>query len=141
VTFTDELLDVKVRWGSEEVDATLRYTVGDEAVVAIAVRDQEVSCAGADLFDALVAVRRELESRGILVGINGARRDVYPSQMLRQASQGRFAYVLSFPRQSAPTGSVDILAPAAFEDIGTVEEQRAWFERWASSPVSEESGR
>ncbi len=53
---------------------------------------------GDDLFDALATARRQLEADDIMLVCNSARKDVYSSQMLRQAMSGRQAYVLSLPR-------------------------------------------
>ena len=79
----------------------------------------------------LVAARRGLEAHGFLLGCNGGRRDVYPSAMLQQTSQGRRAYVLSSPPGGSRLPAVDIFAPAPdLSLVATVDEQRASFERW-----------
>lgn len=87
---------------------------------------------GLDLFDALVDARRSLEAAGAMIACNGARRDVYPSEMLRQSTGGRRAYVLSDRR--GPQTSVDIFEPADWSSIASVDEQREEFLRWVGNP-------
>jgi hypothetical protein len=97
-----------VSWEEVEVPAfqaglstpcSVRFAPGDVCVVE--VRLDTLSRArgeGPDLFDALVMARRILEAKGVLLGCNGSRRDVFPSPMLRQSTSGRRAYVLTLPR-------------------------------------------
>jgi hypothetical protein len=87
---------------------------------------------GVDLFDALVGARRSLEAAGAMIACNGARRDVYPSQMLRQSTGGRRAYVLGDPR--GRRASVDIFGPADWSLIVSVDDQREEFVRWVGNP-------
>lgn len=65
---------------------------------------------------------------------NGARLDVWPSGMLRQAGYGRRAYVLTMPPSAARTSTVDIFEPAPKSSaLATVDEQREWFRRYWNS--------
>jgi hypothetical protein len=89
---------------------------------------------GTDLFAALCDARRQLEPV-IYIACNGARRDVYPSAMQRQAVKGRCAYVLTLPRTKERPQTVDIFESANHAEIATVDDQIAWFERWNSSPL------
>lgn len=112
--------------------ARLRFAVGDVCVVEAAIGDDvDVRGEGPDLFEALASVRRVLEASGVMIACNGSRKDVFPSQMLRQASGGRFAYVLTIPRSPARPQTVDIFAPAPESaELVSVDDQRAWFDRW-----------
>ena len=75
-----------------------------------------------------------LDANGIMLRVNGARRDVFPSAMLRQTSQGRMAYVHTLPRSKMRAVAVDIFEPAPPEaQLATVDEQRAWHDHWAQS--------
>jgi hypothetical protein len=107
---TWEEVTVPVVRGGELVTSRVRFTVGDSCVVEVSVGDDvHARGKGPALFGALVSARRELETHDVLVACNGARRDVCPSAMLRQATGGRRAYVLTVPRTAARPPTVDIL--------------------------------
>jgi len=103
-------------------------------VEAVIGDDLDVRGEGPDLFEAIVSARRVLEASSVMIACNGSLKDVFPSQMLRQGSSGRFAYVLTIPRSAARPETVDIFAPApASAELASVDEQRAWFDRWRDS--------
>jgi hypothetical protein len=81
-----------------------------------------------DYFECLLAVRSRLQTEGIRVCCQGARRDVWPSSMARDMGSGLAAYVLT----SAPGRPelVPVFDPADVALIGTVEEQEAHFRSW-----------
>src|SRR5690348_10532320 len=107
--------------GDDAFPATVRFAAGDPCVVEVLVgREDRVRTEGPDLFEALVDARRMLERRALRLACNGSRRDVYPSQMQRQATQGRRAYVMTMPRTTTRLAVVDIFAVApAGVDIAT----------------------
>ena len=121
--------------GMDRVTALLRFAVGNPCAVEVSVAGQRAATGkGSDLFEALVAARRELERHDVLLACNGCRRDVYPSPMLRQAAFGRRAYVLTVPRTQTKPPTVDIFEHAP--DVSTavkVADQRAAFEEWLGS--------
>ena len=87
---------------------------------------------GSDLFDCLVEFRRALAQQNARLLCMGAAVSVYPSAMSRQAG-GRMAYRVRPGRPAAKEDIIDIFAPAPLEDIGSVEEQRRFFEQWLTS--------
>ena len=136
---TWEEVNVPAVRGGRLVTSRVRFAVGDACVVEVSVGDDiDARGEGPDLFEALASARRQLEVRDVLVGCNGARRDVFPSAMLRQATGGRRAYVLAVPRTAARPPAVDIFAPAPdMSALATVDEQRVWFDRWRQTGPSE----
>ena len=76
-----------------------------------------------DAFDALSAVRLELERDGWLLGVEGARGDVWPSGMARDQGGGLRAYRLRRGRTPRSEDLVDVFAPAT-EHLAIVAEQR-----------------
>jgi len=123
----------------EPVTSRVRFAAGDVFVVEVKVGgDLEVRGEGPDLFEALASARRSLEADGVVLACNGARRDVFPSAMQRQAAGGRYAYVLEMPRAASRPPVVDIfaLAPEA-SVLVTVDEQREWFDRWRQAGPGE----
>ena len=119
------------------VTSNIRFSVGDECVVEAAVGDDlRPRGEGPDLFEALASVRRDLERYDVVLACNGSRQDVFPSQMQRQASAGRSAYVLTIPRSAVRPEMVDIFAPAPGSAVlASVADQRAWFDRWTRSGI------
>jgi hypothetical protein len=130
-----EAVTVPAVRGGDRLVSTLRFATNDPSVVEVKVGDDPpVKREGLDLFEALAAVRRALEARSVMLACNGARRDVYPSAMLRQVTDGRRAYILTMPRTPLRPAVVDIFAPAPEDSVlATVDEQRAWFESWVRS--------
>lgn len=86
---------------------------------------------GTDLFDALVALRRRLEAIGCRLLCAGARRDVYPSGMARAMGGARKAYIFELGRSARDL--VDIFAEAKPAQVGTVDEQEQFRQKWAAS--------
>jgi hypothetical protein len=84
----------------------------------------EVSATAGDAFAALSDVRGRLEDRGWRLAVAGARRDVYPSGMAREAG-GTRAYVLRPGQPSRET--VYIFDGADERDIASVAEQEEYF--------------
>ena len=78
-------------------------------------------------FRALVEVRKQLETEGLLIACNGARRDVYPSGM---SLPGYKAYILEMGKQA--TQLVVIFDEAEIATIATVGEQKKYWEAWLS---------
>lgn len=114
--------------------ARVRFAADGTCFVEVVLGSGEViSGDGSDLFEALSAARRRLELSGLLVVCNGARRNVFPSPMLRQAVAGRRAYVLEIPRTADRPPVVDIFEPAEAREVCTVDEQLAWHSQWLAS--------
>ncbi len=81
----------------------------------------------------LKRLRIELEKEGVLLLIQGSRRDVYPSG-LQMSMRSNGAYVHSNGKGGGEL--VDIFEPVKEENfnlIGTVREQADYFKRWAKS--------
>ena len=85
---------------------------------------------GEDVFQCLQMIRLDLENQGIKILCNGARKNVSPSGMGRQMSNGQKIYVLNLG-QSA-TELVDIFDPAEVTEIGTVAEQLDFYKEWVN---------
>ena len=49
---------------------------------------------GPDMFEALVRLRRQLEPDGLMVAVQGSRRDTYPSGMARDMGGGMRVYIM-----------------------------------------------
>ncbi|GAB3175511.1 hypothetical protein GCM10027059_49180 [Myceligenerans halotolerans] len=76
-----------------------------------------------DLWECLKSIRGDLERLGILVCCQGARRNVLPSGVNRQMSDGRLAYLIQAGRTPSDDDLVDIFDPAECADVVTIDEQ------------------
>ncbi len=86
-----------------------------------------------DLFEALRLIRRDLEPLGWRLAVNGARRDTWPSGMLRDQLVGAAVYVLPPDPRQVPE-VVATFGPAADELLATVAEQEDAWEAWRRLP-------
>lgn len=82
------------------------------------------------MFEALVRLRRQLEPDGLTVAVQGARRDTYPSGMARDMGGGMRIYVLKPEGRARMDDLVETLDDAPPDQIGTVDEQRAFADAW-----------
>lgn len=83
------------------------------------------------MFDALIVLRKQLESAGLRLLCAGARRDAYPSGMARSMGGARKAYIFGLGKPA--TELVDIFAEAQPEQVGTVDEQQRYRQQWMAS--------
>ncbi|MFD0277818.1 hypothetical protein ACFVHB_28460 [Kitasatospora sp. NPDC127111] len=89
------------------------------------------SAAGDDLFEALKSVRLQIEPLGYLLLCNGARIDAHPSGMSRDTTGGRTLYLL---KARAARTRVFIFDRANPADVGTVADQREFYQAWLRTP-------
>lgn len=111
---------------TENVEVYLSVASEHPAALLVQVgRDEEREFPGVDLFDCLLSLREHLESRGLLLCCQGARRDVSPSGMTRQMSNGRLAYIIRPNARVSDDDLVDIFEPADCRDAVSVAQQKA----------------
>ncbi|HEY3606445.1 MAG TPA: hypothetical protein VGL06_03045, partial [Pseudonocardiaceae bacterium] len=74
--------------------------------IALVTRYGSYTCpytaTGPDMFETLVRLRRQPEPDGLMIAVQGSRRDTYPSGMARDMGGGRRVYVLHLGRQGHP---------------------------------------
>lgn len=84
---------------------------------------------GPDYFAALVPLRQQLETRGELLIVLGARPDVRASGMQRDMGLGLCAYRLSDERGPRPE-VCNVFTETDPDAVGSVAEQQAWHAAW-----------
>jgi hypothetical protein len=84
-----------------------------------------------DLYKAMQSLREYLETKSCQLLCAGARPDVVPSPMYRDMDGGCKAYVIHLGKQA--TELVDIFDYAEPAVVGTVQQQREYFEAWRAS--------
>lgn len=85
---------------------------------------------GNDLFGSLVDARLQLEASGWLLAVQGARRDTYPSGMLRDFG-GNQVYVLE--RGKPAREKARTFADAPIDMVATVADQENAYHEWLAS--------
>ena len=83
-----------------------------------------------DVFEALVRLRRQLEPDGLMIAVQGARRDTYPSGMARDMGAGMKVYVLHPGLRGRRGDLVETLDDALPDELATVDEQQAFRDAW-----------
>jgi len=94
---------------------------------------QEFGATGEDFFSAFADVRSQLEPFKIRVLCYGACRNVYPSGMLRDMANGLKAYKLSLGKKPDRSDVVGIFDKGPEMDIGSVDDQRRFYDQWFNS--------
>lgn len=89
---------------------------------------------GPDVFEALVRLRRQLEPEGLMIAVQGSRRDAFPSGMARDMGGGERIYVMRPGRGATFDDLVDTLADATVDQLATIDEQRAYWDAWMQQP-------
>jgi hypothetical protein len=105
----------------------------EECSVAVTLDGECFVGLGGDYFDALIEVRKKLESRGYLVDLYGATRNVWPSAMSRSMGGGLKAYRLHIGRHATLADLVDIFSSGPDSEPCSVAEQEAFMKAWFSS--------
>jgi hypothetical protein len=83
-----------------------------------------------DLFASLLELRRKLEPLGIQLCCNGARRDAWPTGMMRDMGGGFAVCLHDGVAEGARAPEVRTLAYAPPDEVVSVEDQNAWCEAW-----------
>jgi len=123
--------------GETELTARVSWEAAGYTAYHVSVEIDGVlwSATEPDAFSALVEVRRGLDAAGILLGVEGARTQSYPSGMARDQGGGLSVYRMTMGQRARIQDLYETFAPAAREDVATVVEQEQFFEAWI-----EESG-
>lgn len=117
-----------------QVELSVARQQDDAYVVAVQSEGLgRITGTGPDMFAALVAVRRTLDQAGLRLLCNGARRNVRPSQMGRQMSEGRKAYRYTLGERPSRVDLCDIFDPAPADEVASVLDQERFWEDWKRS--------
>jgi hypothetical protein len=95
--------------------------------------DKELESTSDNFFDALSAIRQELERDDLLLFCYGASRNVYPSPMILNMGVGEMAYKLTLGRKPRQEDLVSIFDIGADVVPVKVSEQVQFYEEWMRS--------
>jgi hypothetical protein len=115
--------------GSGVERGVLTIGEGGSCELVLEVGERSYRATGFDLFDSLVTLRGVLEAEDLLICVEGARSDVYPSGMSRQMGTGRGAYRHVVGRRPDRGDLVDIFDETCCDDVVRIEEQLASIRR------------
>lgn len=125
---------IQLQHADQVENALLVTTLDDQGChVRCDFRGISVSGRADDFFEALTAVRQQLEMHGLLPLVWGASRDVYTSPMARDLSHGQLAWRLVPGCKPAKDQLLNIFESGADMQVVSVAEQRACFEHWLAS--------
>ncbi len=110
------------------LDAALEtYQIYDEFFTKLKIDNQVYECNAVDMYACLEYYRLLLEKQDTFILCYGSRIDTYPSGMLRDMSGGFRTYLLVWGE--LPTIVVNLL-DYSDEKIGTVKEQKDYYDKW-----------
>lgn len=98
--------------------------------IELSLNGDRLTATASDVFESLVRLRHQLEPSGLMIAVQGARRDTYPSGMQRDMGGGSEVYVLRPGQKGSPDDAVRTLDDAEVEQLGTVAEQQAFHAAW-----------
>ncbi|MCZ2525922.1 hypothetical protein [Streptomyces sp. HB2AG] len=128
--------DAVAHRGEQQAVVALRWRADDSSHTSWTVTADgpwgRVCGRGPDCFEALARVREQLESAGWLLGVNGARRDTWPSGMGR-ATGGLVVCRLVPGARPTRADLLDTFADAPREMLATVAEQTLFEHQWTES--------
>jgi hypothetical protein len=101
--------------------------------VRLACREQSFIGEGTDYFEALVALRRQLEAQGTFIRVNGAGQNVWPSGMSRSMGGGIKAYRMTLGSQARMADLVHIFECSTGIEPATIAEQERFRDQWFAS--------
>ena len=133
---------VPIQQGELTLEAQLNYTEREDGQCEVGVlhSGERLSALAGDFFEALLAVRVQLESRGLLLGVRGATRDVWPSAMSRQMGSGLQAYRMALGRQAFSADLVNIFETSSDVVPATIRTQTEYRDAWFNSLGGESNG-
>jgi hypothetical protein len=118
----------------ESINAVLAYDDDLEpCVLALRFTGKEITASEDDFFEALCAIRRQLESEGLQPHCYGASRNVFPSTMSRETGGGLKAYKLTLGNAAKMNDIVFIFDSGPDVEPVTVTEQEVYYNQWLKS--------
>lgn len=128
-----ELVTLAAVRGEERIEFEVELHKYRPVKLVLLEGEQRLEFTGRYISRCLRELRLHFESKGWLLCCQGARPDVFPSGLLEDQSNGRLAYQHTLGRSVSSVDIVDILAPAAASQVGTVAEQDEFIGNFARS--------
>jgi len=107
--------------------------LGDYCILTCTYRGKTISAEAPDFFEALRAIRLQLEADGVVPFCYGASLNVYPSPMARGMGGGLKAYRLTRGSPARTADLVDIFSEGPDVVPASVEAQAKFYDDWLAS--------
>ena len=120
--------------GKVEKSKLFLLEIEDEINLKIEIKNVIYFSKGDNIFDSIVELRKKLESKDIYLLCNASVVNIYPSPMQKDFG-GTKAYKLQMGKQAVLADVVDIFDYNSELKIGSVEEQKKFYENWLKSLV------
>ena len=130
-----EIQDINIlNNGKIEKNKLFLLEIEDEINLKIEIKNVIYFSKGDSIFDSIVELRKKLESKDIYLLCNASVVNIYPSPMQKDFG-GTKAYKLQMGKQAVLADVVDIFDYNSELKIGSVEEQKKFYENWLKSLV------
>lgn len=130
-----EIQDINIlNNGKIEKNKLFLLEIEDEINLKIEIKNVIYFSKGDNIFDSIVELRKKLESKDIYLLCNASVVNIYPSPMQKDFG-GTKAYKLQMGKQALLADVVDIFDYNSELKIGSVEEQKKFYENWLKSLV------
>jgi hypothetical protein len=116
-----------------EVAELTESEVSGQCVLLCKYRDKLIEASADDFFDALCAIRLQLERDGLVPFCYGASLNVFPSRMSREMALGKAAYRMTEGKQALRSDLVKIFDEGPDVIPSSVQNQREYFDSWIRS--------
>ena len=128
-----EILEINIiNNGKIEKNKLFLSEIEDEINLKIEIERTIYFSKSGNIFDSIVELRKKLESKDIYLLCNASVVNIYPSPMQKDFG-GTKAYKLQMGKQAVLADVVDIFDYNSELKIGSVEEQKKFYENWLES--------
>jgi hypothetical protein len=118
---------------NEIINCDLDFVFDDIHKIILYCNNDNFSAEANDLYEALQKIREQLNKNNMDILVNGSRKNIICSPMMRDMSQGSSVYIIR-PRITArPEDIVSTFDPIEKEDLATIDEQRIFQKKWKGS--------
>ncbi len=118
---------------NESFNCDLSFIVDDTYKLLLSCNNDDLSAEASDFFEALQKLRKQLNKKNIDILVNGSRKNIICSPMMRDMGGGGSVYTIR-PRVTARLKDiVHTFDPIEKEDLATLEEQNIFQTKWRGS--------
>jgi len=118
---------------NQEISAILKYTTDYPTKIVLSYKDKQISAENYDLLETLIDIRKKLNKENLDILVNGSRKNISSSPMLRDASSGAKTYLTRLGIQARIGDIVSIFEPISQEYYSSLQEQEEFHEIWMKS--------